>query len=303
MSDILVIGSLNMDLVVRAERMPARGETLPGLDFHTIPGGKGANQAAAAARLGGQVSMLGCVGEDAFGEQLLATLQGFDVEIGAVRRAAGVSSGVAAILVDAGGDNRILVVAGANGQVSVEDIRAAEEPMRQARLVVMQLEIPLESVLAAARLARSVGTPVLLNPAPARDLPDELLGLVDTLVVNESEAGVLSGLPVNNIEEGFAAGEAMRRRGARQVALTLGAQGALVCSAQVTGHVPGFPVEVVDTTAAGDAFIGGLAVALLEGKPLEQAARFANAAGALACTRLGAQTSLPAREEVEALLG
>ena len=303
MSDILVIGSLNMDLVVRAERMPARGETLPGLDFHTIPGGKGANQAAAAARLGGRVAMLGCVGADAFGEQLLENLQGLGVDIGAVRRVAGVSSGVAAILVDGGGDNRILVVAGANGRVSEEDIRVADDRMRQARLVVMQLEIPLESVLAAARSARSVGAPVLLNPAPARELPEELLGLVDTLVVNEVEAAALSGLPVGSIEQGFAAARALLRRGARQVALTLGAQGALVCSAQVTAHVPGFAVQVVDTTAAGDAFIGGLAVALLEGKPLERAARFANAAGALACTRLGAQSSLPARDEVMALLG
>ncbi|NPV55102.1 MAG: ribokinase [Anaerolineae bacterium] len=303
MSDILVIGSLNMDLVVRAARMPARGETLPGTDFHTIPGGKGANQAAAAARLGGQVAMLGCVGADAFGEQLVANLASFGVDTSLVRRAAGASSGVAVILVDAAGDNRILVVAGANGQVSEENIRIAGEDIQHARLVVMQLEIPLASVAASARLARDCGTPVLLNPAPAHTLPEGLLALVDTLVVNESEAAALSGLPVTGVVEGFAAAGALRGQGARQVVLTLGEQGALVSAAEGQVHLSGFPVEVVDTTAAGDAFIGGLAVALLEGMPLVEAARFANAAGALACTRLGAQTSLPARHEVMALLG
>ncbi len=294
---LAVAGSLNMDLVARAPRLPRPGETVIGDSFHTLPGGKGANQAIAAARLGGAVAMIGKLGDDPFSDALQANLDAAGVARRYVTRQASAPAGVALITVDAAGQNSIVVAPGANALLTPADVDAAEPAIAGARVLLLQLEIPLESVLRAAQLGRRHGATVILNPAPARPLPAELLALTDILVPNETEAALLTGRPVSD------AAAALRSAGAHTVILTLGAQGALLAEAGEMRSFPAFCVRPVDTTAAGDAFLGGLGVALAEGRPLEEAIRWGNAAGALATTRLGAQPSLPRRAELEALLG
>ncbi|MBN1668770.1 MAG: ribokinase [Anaerolineales bacterium] len=306
---LLIIGSLNLDLVVRAPHLPAPGETVLGTAFDTFPGGKGANQAVAAARQGARVAMLGCLGQDDFGRQLLASLQAEGIDHTGLQQLAGVPSGVALITLDAAGQNSIVVAPGANAHLSPAHIEQASGLFTQADLVLLQLEIPLETVLAAARLAKEQGCRVLLNPAPAQRLPEELLSLVDVLIPNQSEAALLTGRPVDDLPAAQAAAAALLQSGPGALVLTLGAQGALVAQVGTAGqgpvfqHVPAFPVQVVDTTAAGDSFCGTLAVALAEGQPLPQATRRACAAGALAASRLGAQPSLPRRAEVDDWVG
>lgn len=301
---ITVVGSLNMDLVLQAPRIPAPGETILGAnDLVTASGGKGANQAYAAARLGAQVNMIGRVGEDAFGPQLLESLQSVGVNVSAVRKQADAPTGVAVIVVDATGENSIVVSPGANGQLTPADISANKTLIEASDMLLLQLETPLETVLYAAHVASDAGVTVLLNPAPVQPLPDDLLRLVDVLVVNETEAEMLSGQQVEtnaDAEKAIVRLSTMSERDV-QVVLTRGGRGVSLSEQGVT-HAPAFPVSVVDTTAAGDAFVGALAVALAEGKPFSAAVRFANAAGALATTRLGAQPSLPAIDEVQALL-
>jgi ribokinase len=296
MADILVIGSLNADLVVRAERFPAPGETIRGGDLATIPGGKGANQAVAAARLGSRVAMIGRVGADAFGATLIQNLERNGVEAAGVVRDDSAATGTAIIVVDAHGQNSIVLSPGANGRLTPADLPQAS--LGGARLLLLQLEIPLETVVHAARLAGEKGLRVLLNPAPARDLPDELLAAADFLLPNETELALLSKRPVADIASAESAARNLIGRGARTVIVTLGAQGALVVDKDKAAHVPPYPVQVVDTTAAGDAFIGGFGAALLRGNSLEDAVQYACACGALAVTRFGAQPSLPAKEEV-----
>ncbi len=303
MKPIVVVGSLNMDLVVRAGKMPGPGETLLGSDFVTIPGGKGANQAAAIGRLGGQVAMVGRVGSDDFGRALRQNLEAFQVSTHFVQTDPTAPTGVALIVVEPGGENRIIVVGGANRRLAPADIDAAAGLVSQAGLVVAQLEIPLETVECLVELARRCQVPVLLNAAPPAPLSPELLSGIHTLVVNEHEAALLSGVPVSNVVSARQAARALARLGVHQVALTLGPLGALLCSPAEEIHVPAFRVPVVDTTAAGDAFIGGLAVSLVSGSgSLYQQVLFANAAGALACTCLGAQSSLPDQAQVLDLL-
>ena len=299
---ISVVGSLNMDLVVRSPRIPQPGETIIGREWHTIPGGKGANQAVAAARAGGQVSMVGRVGGDTFALPLLENLADSGVDHSHVTRDPEAATGVALITVDDEGENTIVVASGANMRLSPQDVEAAEEMIAASELLLLQLEIPLETVLCAAQLAQAHGVTVVLNPAPARQLPAELFSLVDVLVPNETETALLTGLPVGNLGELESAAGALLDKGIGTVILTLGAQGALLADAKGCDLVPAFKVDPVDTTAAGDAFMGSFGVALAEGKTTTEAVLWGNAAGALAALKLGAQTSLPGREEVMALL-
>lgn len=299
---ITVVGSLNMDLIVRAPRIPQPGETIIGRGFHVAPGGKGANQAVAAARLGARVSMVGRVGQDSFGTDLLNNLKEAGVDHTYVTQDPDAASGVALIEVDDAGQNSIVVASGANMQLSPADVEAAEAIIAGADILLLQLESPLETVARAAQLARAHQVTVILNPAPAQPLPAGLLSAVNILVPNESETAILTGLPVGDQSEIEAAGARLRDLGVETLILTLGERGAMLVTAGGSQLFPTFKVTPVDTTAAGDAFVGGLAVALAEGLSLPEAIRWGNAAGALATTRLGAQPSLPSRQTLEDLL-
>jgi ribokinase len=299
---LTVVGSLNMDLVVRSPRIPRPGETIIGSAFHVVPGGKGANQAVAAARLGAQVAMVGRLGDDDFGHTMLDSLVAEGVDVTFVTPEPKHPTGVALITVDDTGENTIVVASGANMNLSPVQVEAAMAAIEAADVLLLQLEIPLESVIRAAELARSHGTKVILNPAPARPVPNELLALVDVLVPNESETELLAGISFDDPVGAGRAAQKLLERGVETVVLTLGAHGALLAYGDQIQHVPAFEVEPVDTTAAGDAFLAGFAVALAEGKPLSQAVSWGNAAGALATTKLGAQPSLPTRPALEELL-
>ncbi len=303
MGNVVVLGSLNMDLVVRTERIPRPGETVHGLDFRTVPGGKGANQAAAAARLGVTVDMLGRVGEDAFGHEMLQNLSDQGVGIDRVQHDAGAPSGTATIVVQTDGENTIIVVPGANGQVSTQDVDDNRDLLANADYLVMQFEVPLPVVRHAIAQASDMGVHVVLNPAPAYPVDAAFLDGVYCLVVNETEAETLTGLPVTGLEAARDAAHALQELGATVVIVTLGANGALVLANDEATHIPARKVSVVDTTAAGDAFIGGLVAALDRGMPLVEAVRYATCAGTLATTTLGAQTSLPLRGAVDAFYG
>lgn len=299
---IVVFGSINMDLVARTPRLPAPGETLTGHTFFTAPGGKGANQAVACARLGAPTRMVGRVGDDLFGEQLRASLRAAGVLDDDVLTTPG-PSGVALIAVDDAAENMIVIVPGANGAVGSDDMPRLEQALNGARVLLLQLETPLATVVAAARAARARGITVLLDPAPALPLPDELYALADILTPNESEAATLTGIPVHDEQSAAAAARALLARGVRTVIIKLGARGALTADANGARLWPAFTVTPVDTVAAGDAFNGGLAVALSEGRSFEEAIRWGLAAGALSVTKPGAQPSMPERKELLALLG
>lgn len=301
MPDILVVGSLNADLVVRTPRFPNPGETISGEDLHIIPGGKGANQAVAAARQGASVAMVGRVGNDSFGPSLIRNLEQNNVDASHVQTDSQSASGTAIIVVDANGQNSIVLSPGGNGKVSPADVGSVS--FADYRLLLLQLEIPVEAVLAAARAAKASGLRVLLNPAPARSLPDELISLPDFLLPNETELSLLTDQPVNDLASAESAAKALLARGAQNVIVTLGAQGALIVTPEMTKHVSAFKVDVIDTTAAGDAFIGGLASALLQNKSFVEAVYYGCACGALTATKFGAQPSLPTREEVEHFVG
>ena len=299
MPNILVAGSLNADLVVRAPRFPQPGETISGEDLQVIPGGKGANQAVAASRLGANVSMLGRVGKDNFGDLTLNNLKSNHVDTTLIQRD-DVSTGTAVIIVDANGQNSIVLSAGANGNVSSSDEERAS--FSDFSLLLLQLEIPTPTVLYAAQHAKENGIRIILNPAPAKNIPDELISLADFIIPNETELNLLTNQTVHDISSAEKAANLLIQRGPQTVIVTLGSNGALVVTKELTQHIPSFKVDVVDTTAAGDAFIGGFATALLENRSLNDAAHYGCAAGALATSRFGAQPSLPTKEEVENLL-
>ena len=300
---VLVVGSINMDLVVRCPRMPAPGETVLGRGFTTSPGGKGANQAVAAARLGGVCRMIGRVGEDAFGDALVAGLKSEGIDCSDVIPTAREPTGVAVIVVDAQGENSIVVASGANYALTPDDIFPCTDAFEEAVAVVLQLELPLPTVRAAIGMARRHGCKVILDPAPAQErLPDELFR-VDIFSPNVTEAEILTGAKA--IEERLDKQVAMDliARGAKAAVLKLGSRGSLVVADD--GHfyrVPAYKVTVEDTTAAGDAFTAAIAVAIASGQRLHDAAKFANAAGALACTKLGAQSAMPSLGEVRILM-
>jgi ribokinase len=298
---VLVFGSINMDLVVRTPRLPRPGETLTGQDFFTAPGGKGANQAVASARLGPPTSIVGRVGEDVFGEALRASLSDSGVSAAAVAACAG-PSGVAVIAVDDAAENTIVVVPGANGLVGAEDVARLEALLEGARVLLLQLEVPLEAVLAAALAARARGTTVVLDPAPVQPLSPALYTAIDIITPNESEAAALVGFALASEADIARAAQELVARGAGQAIIKLGGRGAYWSDGRSGRLVPAFPVTPVDTVAAGDAFNGALSAALSEGRSIDEALRWGMAAGAIAVTRPGAQQAMPTRAELLAFL-
>jgi ribokinase len=296
---IVVVGSSNTDMIIRVPRIPRAGETLLGGEFVTAAGGKGANQAVGAARAGGKVAFIARVGRDAFGDQAIAGLLRDGIDVSRVFRDKLTPSGVALIFVAQDGENSIAVAGGANAKLSPSDVKKAAGVIRSAGLLVAQLETPLATVTAAVELAVKAGVPVILNPAPARPLPNSLLERISILTPNETEAELLTGIKVTDAAAAAKACSKLRSRGVGIVILTLGERGAFLADANGRRLVPGFKVKTVDSTAAGDIFNGALSVALAEGKAVFDAVRFANAAAALSVTRLGAQPSAPSRADIE----
>jgi ribokinase len=299
---ITILGSINIDLVFCTPRMPAVGETIMGEGFLQVPGGKGANQAVAAARQGAEVRFVGMIGNDSFGRQAADCLSAEGILIDEVFTADGAATGVAGIFVDSGGSNSIVLAPGANELLSVERVEAARQAIASAAFLVCQLESPLESVTRAIAIAHQHDVQVVFNPAPARDLPDELLARVDYLIVNETEAAQLSGIAVTDPRSATRAAQALRQRGAGAVLLTMGAQGVLVAGPEHERFIPAVRVEVVDTTAAGDTFVGAFTFALACGLSIDEATVEAQYAAAVTVTRLGAQTSIPTRDELLTLM-
>ena len=299
---IVVLGSINMDLVAIAPLLPQPGQTVLGESFATLPGGKGANQAVAAARLGADVRMIGRVGDDAFGPLLLASLEASGVNVDDVTTTPGTSSGIAVILLDDQRQNYIVGIYGANMACDELEVRATDRALEGADALLLQLEIPLDVSLEAAAIARRRGVPVIHDPAPPSPLPDSAYAAFDVIAPNQSEAEVLTGVTVEGVDSALEAARILRARGAPTAIVKLGEQGVVYAASTGEGHVPAFAVDAVDTVAAGDGFAGALAVALAEGRPLERAVRFAAAAGALVVTRRGAQDAMPERSEVELLL-
>jgi ribokinase len=296
---ITVVGSVNMDLVFRTGRMPMIGETIKGHEFRQIAGGKGANQAVAAARQGARVTFIASIGDDAFGDQSLRALADEGIALAHVVRAAGTATGTAGIFVDDNGRNSIVIAGGANDVLAASDIDAAAASIASARLLICQLETPLATVARAIDIASQHDVPVILNPAPAQPLADDLLSKIGYLVLNETEASQLSGIEV--VDQGSAqqAAERLLARGVGTVLLTMGEHGVCVAHAGTHTHLPALQVDAVDTTAAGDTFVGAFAVGLGRGLTVHQACAEAQFAAALTVTRLGAQTSIPKRDEVE----
>ena len=299
---IVVVGSSNTDMILQMDRLPRPGETLLGGEFSMAAGGKGANQAVAARRAGGEVSFIARVGQDTFGKMAIDGFEREGIVVENVRVDDTCVSGTALIFVGSDGENMIGVASGANAQLSVADVEAASEQISQADVLLVQLETPLATVESALRVARQHGVCTILNPAPAQQLSTELLANVSILTPNEHEAEILTGIAVDDQRSAAEAAQKLRQLGIDTVIITMGSRGAYVATAENAGLVAGFPVEPVDTTAAGDTFNGALAVAVAEGVQLNDAVRFANAAGALSVTKLGAQPSTPKRSEVEAFL-
>ena len=299
---IVVVGSFMMDLVVKAPRRPAKGETLVGTDFGMFPGGKGFNQAVAAARLGAQVTMVGRVGQDTFGDLFTEALQAEGIDARFVLRDPEAGTGVGTPVIDGEGDNSIIIVPRANMRLTPADVEQAADAIREAQVLMLQLEVPIAASQRAAEIAAAAGTTVLLNPAPAAPLPAEFVALADIITPNEIEAGMITGVAVAGGDGPEAAATALQRAGGKAVVLTLGSRGAWVAADGTGRLIPAFPVTVVDTTAAGDAFCAGLAVALAEERPLLDAARFGNGAGALATTVMGTSPAMPQRAVLEQFL-
>jgi ribokinase len=299
--DVFVLGSINQDFVLRVERRPKPGETVTNAELSTHNGGKGANQAAAAAFLGAYVAFLGRVGDDEFGEPLVRALEEKGIDTSLVERASDVSTGAAFITVTPDGENAITVAPGANRSLTPEDVDAASEAIGDARVLVAQMEIPVETVLRAVGLAAEMGTRALVNLAPIFEVPRKLLERLDPLVVNEHEAAFLLESEVEGVDGALSAVPRLLSLGPRSAVITVGEAGAVFASGESTGHLPAPKVDVVDTTGAGDAFVGALAVQLARGTPLEEAVAYAVRAGAAAVTKEGAQGALPTPDVLEAL--
>ena len=296
---IIVIGSINMDLVLRCAKLPRPGETLLAKSATEICGGKGGNQAVAAARAGGDVTIIGRVGNDGFADRLVESLQASNVRTEFIRQTADCESGIAIVAVEESGQNSIMVVPGANAQVSAADVEAARSEIESSDVVLLQLEIPIETVCAAIRLAKSAGVRTILDPAPVvPNWPPEFF-LADLLCPNESEAAVMVGHSINNLEDAEAAAAEFHRQGAANVVITLGSEGALYSNGGTSHRIEPYAVEAVDSTAAGDAFAGAMAVRWAESDDLLAAIRFGCAAGALSASKSGAQPSMATRDEIE----
>ena len=302
MGRVVVVGSSNIDLVMKMARLPRVGETVTDASFVQAFGGKGANQAVGAARAGAKVAFVGCVGDDAYGRQVRSNLEADGIDVRFVFAETGVASGTALIMVGGEGENYISVAPGANGRLTPAHVDRAREAIERSAVVITQCEIPEETLEHVVALGAELDKPVLLNLAPARQLSSAALARLAWLAVNETEAEFLTGRKVASDRDVEEAAGALLARGPKAVVLTLGARGAYVAAEGVRALVPGFAVEAVDTTAAGDVHCGALAVALVEGRPVLEAVRFANAAAALSVTRLGAQPSAPLRRDVDTLL-
>lgn len=302
MNKILVIGSSNMDLVVQVPRCPAAGETLFGSSFTTNYGGKGANQAVAVARIGSGVTFMTKLGNDTFGQQMRQHFSEEGMDLTHILTDAESPTGTALITVEDKGENRIIVVPGANARLTENDVESLSDEINSCRFVLTQLEIPLPTVLRVAEMASAAGKQLILNPAPARPLPDSLLQKVFLITPNETEAEILTGIRVSDVESARRAALWFREKGVQQIVITMGSQGAFIFTDDFQGMVPAYKVKAIDTTAAGDVFNGALTVALSEGKTTADAARFGCAASALAVMRPGAQSSIPTRTEIDAFL-
>lgn len=296
---ILVVGSTNTDMVIKTSKLPAPGETVLGGDFVMNPGGKGANQAVAAQRLGGEVTFVGKVGNDTFGQQASQTLKNEGINVDFVTTDPELPSGIAMISVDKNGENSIVVAPGANHSLSSADCDLALDNLSPSSMVLLQLEVPLKAVIHVSNIATQKGAKVILNPAPAQPLPDELLQHIYLISPNKNEAELLSGIPVFDVESAQKAAEELKKKGVHIVIITMGESGAYVLSDEFMGMVDSPRVLATDTTAAGDTFNGALAVTLSESKSLQEAVQFANHAAAIAVTRLGAQKSIPYRKELD----
>ena len=302
-ASVVVLGGINMDLVTVSRRAPEAGETVVGDRFLTYPGGKGANQAVAAARMGARVSMAGRVGGDSFGQELLGHLRSAGVDVAGIEVDAGTSSGIAVINIDSSTQNRIVQVLGANATCGPAEVSRAVAALEHASVLMLQLEVPLAASLAAARIAASMGRTVVLDPGPACPLPDEMYGYCSYITPNETEASALTGIPVDDEDGARRAAAALRERGAGSAVITLGERGALFDGPGGVQFVPAFRAgAVVETTGAGDAFNGAFAVALAEGRDPASAVRFGCAAAGISVTRPGTARSMPDRAEVEALM-
>ena len=298
-SRITVIGSSNTDMVVMTSHFPAPGETILGGEFLMNAGGKGANQAVAAAKCGGEVFFIGKVGQDIFGENAVKNIQKEGIDVSGISTDPDAASGVAQIIVDKKGENSIVVAPGANLKLNRSDIDHVIELIEQADIVLMQLEIPVDTILYTAKKAHKLGKKVILNPAPATSLPDELFEYLYMITPNESETELLTGIKVTDQSSATKAAEVLKKRGVENVIITMGSKGAFVSTDNVNEIVPSYEVKAVDTTAAGDCFNGVLAVGLGKGMDIIESVRFANRAASIAVTRAGAQVSLPTRAEVE----
>lgn len=301
---VAVFGSINMDVIAYLDRLPKPGETLHGSGYKMGLGGKGANQAVAARKLGSGVTFIGRTGADSFGDAARAELVSYDVELSHIRRDTGSDTGIAIIKVGEGGQNMITVIAGANGAVDASDAEAARADLEKARVLLLQLEVPLAGALAAAKIVRATGGTVILDPAPAPKEPfsPEIIAAVDIVTPNESETAGLLGWQPATPDDALRAARELRAKGFRTALVKLGAKGVAFSGPQEEGFVPPFKVTAIDTVAAGDSFNGGLATALDDGKSLAEAVRFAAAAGALSTTKKGASAAAPTRAEIDAFL-
>ncbi|ELI1838531.1 ribokinase [Vibrio fluvialis] len=302
MNKLVVLGSVNADHVLQVPSFPRPGETLHGRNYQVIPGGKGANQAVAAARLKADIGFIACVGDDSFGINIRESFKLDGMNISGVKMHPNCPTGIAMIQVSDSGENSICISAEANARLTAEAIEPDLARIREAKYLLMQLETPIDGIVKAAQVAKEARTNVILNPAPARELPDELLSCVDVITPNETEAEVLTGITVTDDESAQLAADALHRKGIEIVMITLGAKGVWLSQNGRGTLIPGFRVQATDTTAAGDTFNGALVTGLLEEMPLESAIKFAHAAAAISVTRFGAQTSIPNRAEVDAFL-
>jgi len=298
---ICVLGSINMDLVTKTQAFPKAGQTVSGFEFHTFPGGKGANQAVAAGRLGADVTFLGKVGNDAFGDMALLSLREANVDVSRIAKEK-MSTGTASITVSAQGENAIIVVPGANGLVDVDYVRQNTQAIDDADILMLQLEIPMETVVWAAEYAAKAGKLVMLDPAPARKLPDTLLRCSSMVTPNETELTIISQMEVSDENSAVEAARALIKQGVRTVVHKSGGKGAYLMTHNEAELIQGFKVSVVDTTAAGDSFNAGLAVSIAKGNDLKTSIRYANAVGAMAVTKMGAQSAMPTQAELNAFI-